>query len=254
MLPSAAGAPALGVLVDRWRREVVLRVAYGVQAAACLAMAAAYSAGMPLVVLFVLLAVEGFVSVLIQPAVTALVPWLARSPLELTAANAGLSVGRAAGICIGPLLAGTLTETVGAGSALAAGGLLMSASTLFALGLRVPAGARTGPAPRRGAGSFAHEMSVGFRALVSDRGAGSIAALLASAQGLLRGLFSVLADRAPAIYWQPPASAGSLPGSRYCCARGCRAGSPTRSPVGSCCGPRRSRSSPCWPRRFRRSP
>ena len=193
MLPSAAGAPALGVLVDRWRREVVLRVAYGVQAAACLAMAAAYSAGMPLVVLFVLLAVEGFVSVLIQPAVTALVPWLARSPLELTAANAGLSVGRAAGICIGPLLAGTLTETVGAGSALAAGGLLMSASTLFALGLRVPAGARTGPAPRRGAGSFAHEMTVGFRALVSDRGAGSIAALLASAQGLLRGLFSVLA-------------------------------------------------------------
>jgi len=193
MLPSAVGAPALGVLVDRWRREVVLRVAYGVQAAACLAMAAAYWAGMPLVVLFVLLAVEGFVSVLIQPAVTALVPWLARSPFELTAANAGLSVGRAAGICIGPLLAGTLTGTVGAGSALAAGGLLMSASTSFALGLRVPAGARTGPAPRRGAGSFAHEMSVGFHALVSDRAAGSIAALLASVQGLLRGLFSVLA-------------------------------------------------------------
>jgi len=193
MLPATVGAPVLGVLVDRWRREVVLRVAYGVQAAACLAMAAAYWAGMPLVVLFVLLGVEGFVSVLIQPAVTALVPWLTRSPLELTATNAGLSIGRAAGICIGPLLAGTLTETVGAGSALAVGGLLMSASTVLALALRVPAGGRTESAPRRAAGSFAHEMSVGFRALVSDRAAGSIAALLASVQGLLRGLFSVLA-------------------------------------------------------------
>ena len=53
MLPSTVGAPVLGVLVDRWRREVVLRVAYGVQAAACLAMAAVYWAGMTLVVLFV---------------------------------------------------------------------------------------------------------------------------------------------------------------------------------------------------------
>jgi CRP-like cAMP-binding protein len=192
MLPSTVGAPVLGVLVDRWRREVVLRVAYGVQAAACLAMAAAYWAGMPLVVLFVLLGAEGFVSVLIQPAVTALVPWLTRSPLELTATNAGLSIGRAAGICIGPLLAGTLTETVDAGSAFAVGGLLMSASTVLALALRAPRGARTEPTPR-GAGSVAHEMSVGFRALVSDRAAGSIAALLASVQGLLRGLFSVLA-------------------------------------------------------------
>src|SRR6516225_10471162 len=105
-------------------------------------MAAAFWAGMPLVVLLVLLGLEGFVSVLIQPAVTALVPWLTRSPLELTTANAGLSIGRAAGICIGPLLAGTLTETVDAGSALAAGGLLMSASAVLAPALRVPAGAR----------------------------------------------------------------------------------------------------------------
>src|SRR5262249_45150611 len=49
MLPATIGAPMLGVLVDRWRREVVLRVAFGVQAAACSAMAAAYWAGMPLV-------------------------------------------------------------------------------------------------------------------------------------------------------------------------------------------------------------
>ena len=193
MLPSTLGAPVLGMLVDRWRREIVLRVAYGVQAAACLAMAAAYWLGMPLAVLFVLLGVEGFVSVLIQPAVSALVPWLTRSPLELTATNAGLSIGRAVGIFIGPLLAGILTATVGAGSALVAGGLLMSASTLLALTLRVPAGALTERTPRRGTSSLAHEMSVGFRALVSDRAAGSIAALLASVQGLLRGLFSVLA-------------------------------------------------------------
>src|SRR5262249_35563885 len=193
MLPATVGAPVLGVLVDRWRREVVLRVAYGVQAAACLAMAAAYWAGMPLVVLFLLLGVEGFVSVLIQPAVTAVVPWLTRSPLELTATNAGLSIGRAVGICIGPLLAATLTAAVNVGSALAAGGLLVSACTGVSLALRVPAGARTKLTPRRGASSFAHEMSVGFRVLVSDRSVGSIAALLASVQGLLRGLFSVLA-------------------------------------------------------------
>lgn len=31
MLPSTVGAPVLRVLVDRWRREVVLRVAYGVR-------------------------------------------------------------------------------------------------------------------------------------------------------------------------------------------------------------------------------
>jgi CRP-like cAMP-binding protein len=193
MLPSTLGAPVLGVLVDRWRREVVLRVAYGVQAAACLAMAAAYWTGMPLAVLFVLLGVEGFVSVLILPAVSALVPWLTRSPLELTATNAGLSLGRSAGICIGPLLAATLTGTVDAGSALAAGGVLMSAATVLALALRVPAAARAEATPPRRTSSFAHEMSVGFRALVSNRAVGSIAVLLASVQGLARGLFLVLA-------------------------------------------------------------
>lgn len=193
MLPSTVGSPALAVFVDRWRREVVLRVAYGVQAAMCLAMAAAYWAGMPLVVLLVLSGLEGFVSVLIQPAVTALLPWLTRSPLELTAANAGLSLGRAVGICLGPLLAGVLDATYGAGSSLVVGGLLMTFSTVLAVALKVPSGAGPGAAPRRGARSFAREMSVGFRVLASDRTVGAIGAMLASVQGLLRGLFSVLA-------------------------------------------------------------
>jgi MFS family permease len=141
MLPSTIAAPALGVLVDRWRRERVLLLAFVVQAGACVAMAVAISVSAPLAVLLILLGVEGLVSVLIAPATSALLPWLAGSPAELTAANAALAMGRAFGLFLGPLLAGVLIATVDAGAAFVAGSMLMALSTVLASRLCVPGGA-----------------------------------------------------------------------------------------------------------------
>ena len=193
IIPSTVAAPALGVFVDRWPRERVLVLSFAVQAGACAAMAVAFSVSAPLSVLLILLGVEGFVSVLITPATGALLPWLAGSPADLTAGNAALSMGRAVGLFLGPLLAGVLIATVDAGAAFVAGGMLMGLSTILSIRLRVPRGpGSSGAAGGGGAKVFARDMAVGFHVLASDRVAGSIALLLASVQGLLRGLFTVL--------------------------------------------------------------
>jgi len=208
MLPSAVAAPVLGLLVDRWPRRRVLALAFVVQAGACAAMAAAFWLGASLSVLYVFLAIEGFVSVLIQPATSALVPWIARTPAELYAANTSLSVLRSAGIFIGPLLAAAVLATTDAGTAFALGGAFMLLSFVLTLRMRVNVPAAVAPSVKK---SWVHELSAGFRALAADPSATWIAVLLSSVQGVLRGIFSVLSVVvAVELLGVPRSSAGYL--------------------------------------------
>lgn len=188
-LPAAVAAPALSMLADRWPRRRVLCLAYATKALACLAMAATSWASLPLVFVYAFLVAEGLVSVLMQPATSALVPWLARTPAELTAANGSLYLLRPLGVFIGPLTAGVMLSWQGAGAAFALGAALAAIAFVAVLGMTVSAAP---PPARQTDRRVLSEMAAGYRLLAQDRSAGQVA-LLASMQGVVRGVFSVAA-------------------------------------------------------------
>ena len=100
----------------------------------------------------------------VRPMQSALLPQLAKTPEELTAANLVLTTVESSGIFLGPalggiLLAATNTQTVFAAAAVA----FVGASALL-VGLKVEA------APERDVeGNFMREFFGGFGAIASDR-------------------------------------------------------------------------------------
>ncbi len=188
MLPTALLAPAISTLVDRWPRRKALLAAFATQAVACAGMAGAVRFGLPLGTVLVLLALEGIASIVIQPATSALAPWLARTPSDLTRANATLALGRALGVFLGPLAAAGLIASTDAGWAYTVAAALMACS--FALALRIRVAEPT--SPTAALGTFRTELVAGLQVLRHDRAVAAVAAQLAMVQGILRGLFGVL--------------------------------------------------------------
>ena len=108
LVPAALVSPFAGVLADRFRREHVL---FGSALVRCVLIAAAaigVAADAPAPIVYALAIAATIVNAPFRSAQAALTPTLARTPNELTAANAVASTIESLAFFVGPALAGVL--------------------------------------------------------------------------------------------------------------------------------------------------
>jgi len=172
MAPAALLAPFLATMADRTRRERVL-VAIGVVRAAMLVSAAAVTAaGGPAAATYGCAVVATIAVTLYRPAHSALLPALAKSPRELTSANAVRGTLDSLATLGGPLVAAILLAASGPAAVFAAcaAASLLAALVVVALPYDAP--------PRAEAtGAAGREILGGFATIAADCRLGLITAL-----------------------------------------------------------------------------
>jgi MFS family permease len=188
-VPSALAAPFLAMLADRYRRERVLLGADLVRAAAMSCAAAVALSDGPAPAIYAIAGFVALASKTFRPAQAALLPTLARSPEELSAANVTSTAIESAGSFVGPAVGGLLLVATSPGWVFAATAATFVWSALNVSRIAVePSEPASAQEARRG---FALEAFAGFGALWHDRDARLIAALY-SAQTLVAGALNVL--------------------------------------------------------------
>lgn len=135
LLPAAVVAAPAASLGDRYPRERVLTLGYLSQALAMLTTAAAMVADLPPPVVYLSAAVAAAALVVTRPTQSALLPSLAGSPDQLTAANSAAGVVEGIGVLLGPLLAAAVVVSWSEGVVFAIAGacLVGSASVTMRL-------------------------------------------------------------------------------------------------------------------------
>ena len=116
LAPAAVFAPIGATLGDRFRREVMLTVAYAVYAATTALVAIALFADSSVGVIYVLAALNAMALTLVRPFHESLLPALARSTEQLTAAYVAGGTIENLGWIAGPLLAGVTAAAWGTGA------------------------------------------------------------------------------------------------------------------------------------------
>jgi predicted MFS family arabinose efflux permease len=150
---------------------------------------AAVLAGAPIGVVYALTAVNAVVQTMFWPTQTSLLPSLARSPEELTAANAASSTIESIGTLVGSALGGVLVEATSVGAVIVAAGAVFVVAALFAARIRVESAAKE-DRPERTLHPL-RELSEGFRSIRRAPGV-PLLVLLISSEWLLRGALAVL--------------------------------------------------------------
>lgn len=189
LVPAGIFAPFFSVLADRYRPARVLAWGYVAQAAALGATATALETGASPYLAYALAACAATLVTLTRPTQAALVPALARTPDELTAANVVSGWIESASVFAAPALTGVLlaVSTPGTVFAVMAALLLVGAAIVFRL---------RGPAPIGASGDSVAEAVAGFRLLRKERETRTVVGVVASqyvAIGALDILFVVLA-------------------------------------------------------------
>jgi len=136
LVPAAVVAPLVAAVADRRSPVVLLAGGYLVQAAAMAATAVAVMAGAPLAAYAAAVAAATAVTTT-RPAQAALIPSVAATPDQLTAANVVAGWLEAAGMAASGLLAGVLIAVAGVGSVFAVCAGLAVLAVLLVAGLRV---------------------------------------------------------------------------------------------------------------------
>ena len=115
LIPSAAFGPFAGIFGDRYPRARVMVVSDLLRTALVAAAAAVALAGGPAVAVYLISVLVSLVSRVFRPAQAALLPSLARSPEELTAANVASSTIESLGVFLGPAIGGLILAATSAG-------------------------------------------------------------------------------------------------------------------------------------------
>ena len=186
-LPSAVASPFAAVLADRYRRERVMVTADLVRSTLLATTTAVVIMDGSSVLVYLLAGLVAVAYSAVRPAQAALLPTLARTPQELTAANVTSSTIESLGIFGGPAIGGLLlaatSEQVVFGACAAA--FLLSA--MLVSRVRV----ETEPEPRERREGVRREFTAGFAMLFRERGLRVLVLLLVS-QTLVAGALNVL--------------------------------------------------------------
>jgi MFS family permease len=192
LVPAALVAPLAAIAGDRYRRERVLLAGYVVQALSMAATAAALLADAPVPLVYGLAALAATAITITRPAQNALLPSLARTTDELTAANVASSWTESVSVLAGPALAAVLLGTSGAGAVYALMALALACSGLLITGVQgVPEPA---PATEGRAGWLGGVLGTalgGFRTLARER-LPRLSVSLLTVQYLMVGVLDVL--------------------------------------------------------------
>jgi MFS family permease len=185
---SALAAPFAGVVADRFPRRNVLVATDVVRAVLLVIAAAVDAADGPREVVIGLVVLFALASTAFRPALSALVPTLARTPEDLTAANVTASAIESVSLFVGPTLAGLVVAAGGTvtGFLFAAAMLAFSAAMIFRIE------AREEPRPHEEtAQGVLQAASDGIRAIAGNRSLALLVGLF-TAQTFVCGALTVL--------------------------------------------------------------
>jgi MFS family permease len=191
LLPAAFVAPAAGTAADRHDRRRVLFLGYLVFALTLGAAAVAMLGGWPPAAVYLLTTAAAAALTLVRPTHSSILPSLARTPEELTAANGVSGMAEGAGWIVGPLVGAGVLAVASPGAVFALGALTCLGGAALVMAIRP---ARNGTVAAPGAApaeSYRRMLADGFRVLARDRNARLIVAIM-SARMLLIGVMDVL--------------------------------------------------------------
>jgi MFS family permease len=194
LVPAALVAPLAAIAGDRYRRERVLLTGYVVQALSMAATATALLAEAPVPLVYGLAALSATSITITRPAQNALLPSLARTTDELTAANVASSWTESVSVLGGPALAAVLLGVSGPGAVFAVMAAALACSGLLVTGVETAAEPRPAPATEGRAGWLAGVLRTalgGFTTLARER-LPRLSVGLLTAQYLMVGVLDVL--------------------------------------------------------------
>ena len=165
LIPAALVSPFAGLLGDRFPRQRVLLVTNITRAVLVGAAAACVFVDADPYVVYALAIAATIANTPFRSAQAALTPTLARTPRELTAANAVASGVDSLALFAGPALAGLLLALLSAAVVFTITAVLIVISTVFVLLIRTPSEER--PRGEIEAGTLASEALAGFRTIGS---------------------------------------------------------------------------------------
>jgi MFS family permease len=165
LVPAGLIAPFAGVLADRYPRERVLLVANLLRIVLIAAASVCVFVDAPATSVYALSIAAAIANTPIRSAQAALTPTLARSPSELTAANAVASTFESIAAFAGPALAGILLVAFDIGTVFVVTAGLVVVSVVFVVRIRIEE-----PTTRRGleASTIASESIAGFRTIARN--------------------------------------------------------------------------------------
>jgi predicted MFS family arabinose efflux permease len=188
LVPAAIVSPFAGLLADRYPRERVLLATELVRIVLVGAVAVAVYADAHAWVVYGLAIAATIAVTPFRSAQAALTPTLARSPDELTAANATASGVESLAVFVGPALAGLILALASTGAAFVATVVLLAVSALLILLIRVERKER--PAAEIEPSTLVSEALAGFRTIAHHSSLRLMMVLL-TAQTVVAGFVQV---------------------------------------------------------------